>query len=145
MADDVPAIVRLLADDALGATREVPGAVVDERYVAAFAAIDADPNQSLIVLEDVGSVVGCLQLTFIPGLSLHGGWRGQVEGVRVASSHRGQGLGQIMMNWVIAESRRRGCTLVQLTTNKVRVDALRFYRSLGFVESHAGLKLDLSA
>jgi|GEM_PF-162363 len=141
---DLPAIVAMLADDELGSTREAPDAATDDRYAAAFAAIDADPNQALVVLDDAGSVVGCLQLTFIPGLSLHGAWRGQIEAVRVVTSRRGEGLGRIMLNWAIAESRRRGCTLVQLTTNKVRIDALRFYRSLGFVDSHEGLKLYMS-
>ena len=138
--DDLPAILHLLADDRLGSTRDVPH--VDERYLAAFAAIDADPHQLLLVLDD-GEVIGCLQLTFIPGLSFHGGWRGQVEAVRIAASRRGGGLGRVMMDAAIAECRRRGCRLVQLTTNKQRTDAQRFYRSLGFLDSHEGMKLQL--
>ena len=138
---DLPAIVQMLADDALGAAREA--AEVDDQHVAAFRAIEADPNQLLLVLDDGSAVVGCLQLSFIPGLSRHGAWRGQIEGVRVASSCRGQGLGRAMLDAAIAECRRRGCRLVQLTTNKLRTDAQRFYRSLGFVDSHEGMKLHL--
>jgi GNAT superfamily N-acetyltransferase len=113
-------------------------------YAEAFAAIAADPNNRLIVADDEGAVVGCLQLTFIPGLTYTGGWRAQIEGVRIARSHRGRGLGRAMFEWAIGEARGRGCRLVQLTTNKARPDALRFYENLGFVASHEGLKLDLA-
>lgn len=142
---DLPAIVGLLADDVLGAGRENPAMPPDQRYVAAFAAIDADPNQFLAVVEDraTGTVVGCLQLSFIPGLSRLGLWRGQVESVRIAASQRGGGLGRRMFEWAIAECRARGCGLVQLTTDKARPDARRFYESLGFAASHEGMKLTL--
>lgn len=143
--DEVPAIVRLLADDPLGATRERPGETVAETYWAAFDAIARDPNNRLIVAEDDGAVVGCLQLTFIHGLTYAGGLRAQIEGVRVAASHRGRGLGRQLFDWAIAEARRRGVRLVQLTTNKARTDALRFYENLGFTASHEGMKLDLGA
>jgi GNAT superfamily N-acetyltransferase len=136
----VPAIVDLLADDVLGKAREAPG---DPCYAEAFAAIDGDPNQFLAVAEVEGEVVGCLQLTFIPGLSLKGMWRGQIESVRIAASRRGQGLGHVMIEWAIAECRRRGCGLVQLTMNKTREDTLRFYKSLGFEATHEGFKLTL--
>lgn len=138
--EDLPAIVALLADDDLGKTREAPG---DPCYAEAFAAIAADPNQFLAVVDDGGAVVGCLQLSFIPGLSRRGLWRGQIESVRVAAARRGSGLGRVMFDWAIAECRRRGCGLVQLTTDKARPDALRFYESLGFTASHEGLKLTL--
>lgn len=138
---DLPAVVRLLADDQLGATRE------DDRDLTAYrrglAAIDADPHQLLVVLDDGGTVVGCLQLSFLPGISHAGAWRAQVEGVRVAADRRGSGLGAQLMGWAIEESRRRGCAMVQLTTNKVRGDAHRFYARLGFVASHEGFKLNL--
>ncbi len=137
---DLPAIVTMLADDVLGQSREAPG---DPAYAAAFAAMERDPNQFPAVLEDGGAVVGYLQLTFIPGLSLKGMLRGQIESVRVASSHRGRGLGHVMLQWAIAECRRRGCGVVQLAMNKSRDDTLRFYKSLGFVASHEGLKLSL--
>jgi GNAT superfamily N-acetyltransferase len=127
----------------LGSTREAAGAALDPCYSAAFAAINADPNQLLAVGEEEGILVGCLQLTFIPGLSLQGMLRGQIESVRIASAHRGGGLGHAMLEWAIAECRRRGCGVVQLTMNKSRGDALRFYQSLGFVASHEGFKLTL--
>lgn len=142
-AADLEAIVALLADDALGSTRESPGPPLDPCYVEAFAAIARDPNQFLAVAEDDGEIVGCLQLSFIPGLSRRGLWRGQIESVRVASARRGGGLGRVLFEWAIAECRRRGCGLVQLTTDKARPDALRFYESLGFVASHEGMKLTL--
>ena len=112
---------------------------------AAFTAIDADPNQLLVCVEDGGRLVGCLQLSFIPGLSRLGLWRGQIESVRIVSARRGGGLGRKMFIWAIEECRRRGCGLVQLTTDKTRPDALRFYESLGFVTSHEGLKLSLQS
>ncbi|HKU98207.1 MAG TPA: GNAT family N-acetyltransferase [Vineibacter sp.] len=142
-AQDLGAIVRLLADDALGQQREDAGPELNVRYKDAFAAIDADPNQFLAVAEDDGGVVGCLQLSFIPGLSRLGAWRGQIESVRIASSRRGSGLGHVLFEWAIAQCRERRCGLVQLTTDKARPDALRFYETLGFVASHEGLKLAL--
>ena len=139
-AADVPAIVALLADDVLGAAREKPG---DPAYDAAFAAIAADANQFLAVVEIDGRVAGCLQLSFIPGLSHRGMWRGQIESVRIAAEARGGGLGRRMFEWAIGQCRDRGCGIVQLTTDKARGDARRFYESLGFVASHEGMKLKL--
>lgn len=138
---DLPAILALLADDALGAGREDPTDIA--RYRAAFDQIDADPAQLLAVAEVAGRVVGTLQLTFIPGLSRGGALRGQIEAVRVARDQRGAGLGRAMMDWAIAECRDRGCALVQLTTDRARPDAHRFYDGLGFVPSHLGYKLTL--
>ena len=138
-AGDVPAIVALLAADPLGATREDQTSL--DPYRRAFAAVDADPSQLLIVADDGGEVAGTFQLSFIPGLSRGGALRAQIEGVRVRDDHRGSGLGTEMLTWAIAEARRRGCALVQLTTDNARPDALRFYERLGFVASHAGLKL----
>jgi ribosomal protein S18 acetylase RimI-like enzyme len=142
-ADDVATIVALLADDELGRRREDPSTPLNARYVDAFAAIDRDPNQLLVVVERGADVIGCLQLTFIPGLSRLGMWRGQIESVRVSSTERGGGVGRAMFEWAIAECKRRGCELVQLTSDKQRPDAIRFYESLGFVASHEGLKLAL--
>lgn len=141
--EDLPAIVALLADDGLGRGRERVGDPVDPAYAAAFEAVNADPNQLQAVAEHAGAVVGSLQLSFIPGLSRLGQWRGQIEAVRVASDRRGEGLGQRMIEWAIAQSRDRGCGLVQLTTDKQRADAHRFYERLGFVASHEGMKLSL--
>ena len=140
---DVPTIVHLLADDKLGAAREDMSPPLNSGYAAAFAAIDRDPNQILVVAEDGGEVVGCLQITFIPGLSRIGAWRGQIESVRVASGRRNGGIGRDMTAFAIAECRRRGCKTVQLTTDKSRLDAHRFYARLGFVPSHVGMKLSL--
>ena len=142
-AADLDAIVALLADDVLGRERENPGPPLDPCYAEAFAAIERDPNQFLAVAEEGGAIVACLQLSFLPGLSRRGLWRGQIESVRVASSRRGSGLGRKLFEWAIKECRRRGCGLVQLTTDKARPDARRFYESLGFVASHEGMKLAL--
>jgi 8-oxo-dGTP pyrophosphatase MutT (NUDIX family)/N-acetylglutamate synthase-like GNAT family acetyltransferase len=140
-AADVGAVVALIADDQLGATREDPGDLA--AYLGAFAVIDADPAQLLVVLDDGGVVVGTMQVSFIPGLSRGGAMRGQIEAVRIAASHRGQHLGEQMIRWAVEESGRRGCALVQLTTDKSRVDAHRFYERLGFTASHEGFKMSL--
>ena len=140
---DLSEIVALLADDDLGTSREDPGPPLNPRYAEAFAAVDRDPNQLLAVVEEAGRVVGCLQLSFVPGLSLRGMWRGQIESVRIAASRRGAGLGHMMIEWAIGECRRRGCGLVQLTMNKTRKETPRFYESLGFVATHEGFKLTL--
>lgn len=139
-AADLPAILRLLADDPLGKNRET---AVEAPYQAAFAAIAADPKHEVVVAELDGQVVGCFQLSFIPGLSRRGAWRAQIESVRIDSALRGRGAGQAMMEWAIAKARARGCALVQLTTDKRRPDAHRFYARLGFVASHEGMKLEL--
>lgn len=138
---DVGAVVALIADDQLAAGREDPGDLA--AYLRAFAVIDADPAQLLVVLDDGGVVVGTMQVSFIPGLSRGGALRGQVEAVRVADSHRGQRLGEQMIRWAVAEAARRGCALVQLTTDKRRADAHRFYERLGFTASHEGFKMTL--
>jgi GNAT superfamily N-acetyltransferase len=138
---DLPAIVALLADDVLGKARDV--AVLDDAYEQAFADIDADPRNLLVVAEDNAEVLACLQITYIPGLGRHGAERALVEAVRVRSDRRGQGIGAQLMKWVIEQARQRGCGLVQLTTDKSRLDAHRFYARLGFVASHEGMKLTL--
>lgn len=141
---DLPAIVALLSDDALGSGREDPAQPPNPRYGEAFDAIDSDQNQYLAVAVADGTVIGCLQLSFIPGLSRLGMWRGQIESVRIAAAQRGGGIGRRMFDWAIGECRRRGCGLVQLTTDKSRPEALRFYENLGFQASHEGLKLALT-
>ena len=140
--DDLGAIVALLADDPPGQGREDSSDPPGPAYVGAFQAIIADPNQLLAVV-DADGVVGCMQISFIPGLSRLGMWRGQIESVRIAASHRGAGLGRDFFEWAIEQCRDRGCGLVQLTTDKSRADALRFYQSLGFADSHTGMKLSL--
>ena len=140
---DLAAIVALLADDSLGRSREDPRLPLDPGYAKAFASIEADPNQYLAVGDRAGEIVACLQITFIPGLSRRGLWRGQIESVRVASGARGEGLGERMLQWAIGICRERGCGLLQLTTDKSRSDARRFYEKLGFEASHEGMKLAL--
>jgi GNAT superfamily N-acetyltransferase len=142
-ADDVPDIVRLLADDPLGATRERYENPLPESYARAFRAIEQDANNELVVACRGERVVGVLQLTYIPSLTYQGGWRALIEGVRVDSGERSQGLGKTLFEWAIARARERACHMVQLTTDKARPDAKRFYESLGFVASHEGLKLHL--
>ncbi|SCL22319.1 L-amino acid N-acyltransferase YncA [Micromonospora rhizosphaerae] len=136
---DLPAVIALLADDVLGKARDFTE--VDDAYEKAFADITADPRNHLIVAEQGGELVGCMQLTYIPGLGRHGAERSLIESVRVRSDLRGRGLGREMMTWAIDQARQRGCALVQLTTDKTRADAHRFYRNLGFVASHEGMKL----
>ncbi|MGO4189579.1 N-acetyltransferase family protein [Pseudarthrobacter sp. TAF60_1] len=164
---DLPAIVALLADDAMGSTREQGQDMAP--YERAFEAIDADPSHLLVVGELVpqgttaqgttaqgtgahgtvapgtgeGPVVATFQLSFLPGISRQGAWRSQIEAVRVARSRRGLGIGNLMVRWAIEESRRRGCTLMQLTTHKSRTAAHRFYERLGFDASHEGMKLTI--
>lgn len=141
--DDLPSIIALIADDQIGQTREDTSAPLNGAYIEAFAAIARDDNQVLAVAEQEGAVIGCLQITFIPGLSRLGMWRGNIESVRVAKHLRGQGIGRAFFEWAIARCRERGCKLAQLTMDKRRSDASLFYQSLGFTPSHEGMKLSL--
>ncbi|MFP3964019.1 GNAT family N-acetyltransferase [Actinomadura fulvescens] len=141
--DDVPEIVRLLADDPLGATREAPGEQIPDAYWKAFDAIEHDPNNTLVVAVIDGTIAGTMQLTYIPGLTYTGGERAQIEGVRVASEQRGHGVGQAMIGWAIDQARARGCRVVQLTTDRQRPDSIRFYQKIGFRPSHMGMKYHL--
>ena len=140
---DLPAIVAMLADDPLGSSREDASQPLGKAYRDAFAVVDADPNQFLAVMTDGGRVIGTLQISYLAGLSLQGAWRGQIEAVRVAADRRGERLGQRLLEWAIGQCRERGCRVVQLTTNKSRADAHRFYERLGFKASHIGYKLNL--
>lgn len=142
-AADIPAIIALLADDGLGRQREDASSPPNPKYLEAFQAIDADPHQLQVVAALGEDVIGTMQLTFIPGLSRKGAWRGQIEGVRIRSTHRGSGLGRQMFEWAIDQCRAKGCDLVQLTTDRKRLDAHRFYEKLGFAGSHIGYKLTL--
>ena len=138
--EDLPRLVALLADDPLGGGRECTRDPPPDAYRGAFEEIEPDPRNHLVVAEVDGRLAGLLQLTLIPTLSRLGGLRG---GVRVAAEHRGQGVGRALIEHALERCREAGCTLVQLTTDTSRADALRFYEGLGFTASHHGLKLDL--
>ena len=140
---DVPAIIALLADDVLGASRETMGPESYPQYLNAFRTIDADTNQFLLVVEDGTQIVGTLQLTIIAGLARGGLKRGLVEAVRVAGDRRGEKIGEAMFAWVLEKCRRERCGIVQLTTDKSRTEAHRFYDRLGFEPSHIGYKMML--
>jgi GNAT superfamily N-acetyltransferase len=141
--EDLHAIITLLADDPLGSSRETISDPPAGEYVSAMDVIESDPNQFLAVMVDGEEVIGTLQLTFIQGLARRGMKRGQIEAVRIAGSRRSEGLGEEMFEWAIEECRKRGCHIVQLTTDRSRSDAHRFYDRLGFEPSHIGYKLIL--
>lgn len=144
-SEDIPAIVHLLADDPLGAKRESNTSPLPDSYYKAFTAIEHDPNNELVVMEaEDQSVIGVLQMTFIPYITYQGGWRALIEGVRVAAEFRSGGVGRQLFLWAIERAKARRCHMVQLTSDKSRPDAIRFYESLGFVASHEGMKLHLS-
>ena len=142
--DDLPAIVAMLADDPLGASRERLESPPPRAYIDAFAQMNTEESDNhLLVAEIDGEVVACLQLTFIPGISRLGMTRAQIEGVRVHADHRGKGIGEALFKHAITRAKARGCGLVQLTTDLTRPEAKKFYDALGFVASHAGMKLAL--
>ena len=141
--EDLPDLVNMLADDKLGALREDNSHPLNTKYLDAFGCIHKDPNNELIVVGNGESILGMLQLTFIPYLTRLGSWRCLIEGVRVQSQFRGQGFGTEIIQWAIERAKERHCSLVQLTTDKQRSDALHFYEKLGFKASHEGLKLQL--
>lgn len=141
---DLPALVRLLVEDQIGTTRDHWSEPLDPRYGEAFRAIEATPGHSILVLEQAGEIIGCLQLMVLPHLIHLGRSRAQVEGVRIASAHRGRGHGHRLMASAIERAKAAGAVVLQLTTNAVREDAQRFYADLGFVASHVGMKLDLA-
>ncbi len=140
---DIPNLVALLADDDLGAQREDNSLPVNQRYIDIFECIDKDANNELTVVESNGGLVGMLQLTFIPYLTHTGSWRCLIEGVRISRNYRGQGMGTRFINWSIERATEMKCSIVQLTSDKQRPDALRFYESLGFQATHEGFKLKL--
>jgi ribosomal protein S18 acetylase RimI-like enzyme len=143
-ASDLPRIVAMLADDPLGAERERFADPLPDRYHAAFEAIEQDSNNELLVVEgEEGDILAVMQITFTPYITHQGGWRATIEGVRVDRRYRGSGVGRELFAWAIRRAQERGCHLVQLTTDKKRPEALRFYEALGFVASHEGMKLKL--
>ncbi|MFD2098244.1 GNAT family N-acetyltransferase [Flagellimonas iocasae] len=140
--EDVPAIVQMLANDKLGKLREEYRDPLPDTYYHAFDNIFNDPNQELVVIENEnGEVIGTLQLSFIQYLTYQGGIRAQIEAVRVHEDYRGKGIGKQLFQWAIAKSEEKGAHVVQLTTDKKRPEALAFYKSLGFIDSHEGMKL----
>lgn len=141
--EDLPDIVRMLADDELGSSREKYEQPLPESYYAAFEQINGDPNHQLIVAEIDGRAVGTLHLIFLPSISYQGGLRAQVESVRVDREIRNRGIGSAMMKWAIECARERGAHILQLTTHSSREGAHRFYERLGFQKSHLGMKLSL--
>lgn len=142
---DVSALVELLADDDLGQQREDTTLPLNELYISAFKQIDADPNNELIVVEENQLIVGMLQLTFIPYLTHIGSWRCLIEGVRIKKNFRNKGLGTKLFNWAIGRAEARNCNIVQLTSDKQRPNAIRFYENLGFEATHEGFKLKLES
>lgn len=143
-SDDLASLVEMLADDELGKTRESPGTPLKVGYIRAFEAIQNDQNNELVVCESDGQLLGMLQITFIPYLTYIGSWRALIEGVRVASSKRGDGIGAKLFEWAIQRAKEKDCLIVQLTSDKKRPDAIRFYEKLGFKASHEGMKLWLN-
>lgn len=140
---DLPYLIGLVVEDSVVTTNDDPADATHADYTAALAAIDASPNEELFVVELGGKPVGCFQLSYMPGLMRRGMWRGQIELVHVEGAHQGQGLGTEMMRWAVERCRERGCGMVQLTSNKKRLAAHRFYERLGFAKSHEGFKLYL--
>ena len=141
--EDVAAIVGMLADDMLGSSREVTSEPLPDSYYQSFDALARDPNNRLLIAEHDGEIVGTLQITFIVGLSRQGAKRALIEAVRVAASYRGKGIGEEIIRATVAIARAADCAMVQLTTDKSRKDAHRFYERLGFIASHEGMKLML--
>jgi GNAT superfamily N-acetyltransferase len=140
---DLPFIVRLVVDGIIVPTEDDPADAMNADYVNALAAIDRDPNQEMFVVAFEGRPIGCFQLSYIPGLMRRGMTRGQIELVHIEAAHRNRGFGTEMMRWAIARCSEKGCGMVQLTSNKKRTDAHRFYNRLGFQQSHEGFKLFL--
>ncbi|WP_413381963.1 N-acetyltransferase family protein [Alkalihalobacillus sp. 1P02AB] len=140
---DLSRIVEMLADDPLGAIRECYEEPLPESYLKAFQAIEADPNNELVVACLGDEIIGVQQITFTPYITHQGGWRATIEGVRTSSSVRGKGVGTKMIEWAIQRAKERGCHLIQLTTDKEREAAQQFYKRLGFQATHEGLKMKL--
>jgi ribosomal protein S18 acetylase RimI-like enzyme len=139
--EDVAAIIAMLADDHLGRARERLEDPLPAPYYDAFERLSRDPNITLVVAEEGGHVVGCLQLCILPGLSSQGASRGLIEDVRVASDRRSRGIGEQLVQWALDEARAKGIKLVELLTHHTRIDAQRFYERLGFARSHVGMTI----
>lgn len=141
--DDLPSLINMLSDDFLGANREDNSHPINPAYLEVFNAINSDPNNELIVVEHSSELIGMLQLTFIPYLTHTGSWRCLIEGVRVNTQHRGQGIGTKIFEWAMIRAQQRNCAMIQLTSNKQRPEAIKFYERLGFIASHEGFKYEL--
>lgn len=139
--EDLPEIINMLLDDVLGSQREKMTGELPQSYIDAFEKISKDPNQELTVVELYGKKVATFQLSFIQYLTYQGGMRAQIEAVRTHSSHRGKGIGKLVFEYAINRAKEKNCHMLQLTTDKQRPDAIRFYESLGFVATHEGMKL----
>jgi len=140
---DLPCLINMLVDDQLGADREDSSLPLNSAYIHAFNSIHHDPNNELIVVENENKIIGMLQLTFIPYLSHTGAWRCLIESVRVHKDYRNKGIGSLIFKWAIQQAKEKECYMVQLTSNKERSSAIRFYKKLGFNPSHEGFKLIL--
>ena len=140
---DLLQLVKMLADDSLGATREDSATPLNPAYTSAFEAINLDPNNKLIIVEINNTIIGMLQITYIPYLSHKGAWRCLIEAVRIHKDHRSQGYGSEVFKWAIEQAKNKKCHIVQLTSNKERSNAIRFYKALGFSATHEGFKLIL--
>ena len=140
---DLPFILQLAQQDDIGAQRDPLRSDHQSEALRGLRAINADPNHNLIIVEQDGQAVGSFQLSFITGVSRLGAWRGQIEAVRVSAQSRGQGIGTEMMRWALKMREERGCNLVQLTSDRKREAAHRFYENLGFSASHTGFRLKL--
>lgn len=138
--DDLAFIIGLIVEDSIVDSGDDAAAAMEPAYLEALAAITADPNQEMLVVERDGETVGCFQLSYLPGLMRRGMWRGQIELVHVSAANQGRGIGSEMMRWALERCRERGCGMIQLTSNKKRLDAHRFYERLGFLKSHEGFK-----
>ncbi len=143
LQSDLPNLVKMLADDQLGSKREDLSQPPNARYLSIYKIITEDQNNELIVAEINHEIVGMLQITFIPYLTHIGSWRCLIEGVRIHKLHRGKGLGAKLFNWAIGRAKEKGCSIVQLTSDKQRPDAIKFYQKVGFIASHEGLKLKI--
>lgn len=141
---DLPLLVDMLADEEFGAQREDTSNPLNQSYSSAFGCITSDPNNELVVVETENKIVGMLQLTFIPYLTHIGSWRCLIEGVRIQNNFRGHGLGTKFFEWAINHAKKKGCSIIQLTSDKQRPDAIRCYKSLGFKATHEGFKLKLN-
>ena len=141
--EDLTELIKLLADDALGKSREDTSIPINKGYLNAFEKINNDPNNELIIVEENQKVIGMLQLTFIPYLTHIGSTRCLIEGVRIDKRYRGKGLGTQTFKWAIQYAKKKDCSIVQLTSNKQRKNAIKFYENLGFVATHEGFKLNI--
>ena len=141
--EDLFDIVRMLSDDTLGAKREKFEPILSDNYLKAFENITKDPNQELTIVEMNGATVGTYQLSFIQYLTHQGGLRAQVEAVRTDSNYRSKGIGTKIFEYIIERAKEKGCKMVQLTSDKQRPEAIKFYEAVGFIATHEGMKLKI--